>query len=140
MEAIVELLNDTGQDEDDDNNDDGYSIEYEGAASPPLVVDVLRYQDPLDSMYSGLHLAVINNKTEVIWLLLLLASQLSLNLFPHEVLQAAEEHDLTEQRNHGIGGVDIRLLRDANGRTAVQHADAGLMRSDLMALLAPPDE
>lgn len=141
MEAIVDLLNDPGQDENDGNdNEEEDSMEYGEAATHPLAVDILRYQDPLGSMYSGLHLAVISAKTEIIWFLLFLASKLNLNLFPHEVLQAAEEYDLTGQRNHGIGRVDIRMLKDTDERTAVQHTDAGLIGNDLMALLAPPHE
>ena len=139
MEAIIELLTTMGLDGDDDDDKDD-PMEYGEAVSPPVAVDILRYQDPLGSMYSGLHLAVINAKTEVIWLLLFLASKLNINLFPSQVLQAGEEHDLTEQRNHGIGGIDIRMLRDTDGRTAVQHADLGHIGSDLMVLLAPPDE
>ncbi|KAL9120702.1 MAG: hypothetical protein Q9187_002743 [Circinaria calcarea] len=145
VEAIVELLKDTRQDDDeddeeDDDNEEGDSMEFEGTTSPRVAIDILRYQDPLGSMYSGLHLAVIHNKPVIIWLLLFLASQVNLDLFPHEVLQAAEESDLTEQRKHRMGGVDIRALRDADGRTAVQHANGGSIGSDLIVLIAPPGE
>ena len=115
-------------------------MEFEGTTPPPVAIDILRYQDPLGPMYSGLHLAVIHNKPVVIWLLLFLASKINLDLFPHEVLQAAEDSDLMEQRKHRMGGVDIRVLRDADGRTAVQHASGGSLGSDLIVLVAPPDE
>jgi hypothetical protein len=76
--------------------------------------DLLRYQDGIGDMRSGLHAAVAAQSREVAWLLLLLASNLDLGQFPAEVLHEAEA--LQVQR--GNVEVDIRSLRDAEGRTA----------------------
>ncbi|CAD6450904.1 faf8eb4a-ee45-4557-9c06-25fcede9c95e [Sclerotinia trifoliorum] len=89
-----------------DDDEDG-----EGISAKPI----LRYQDPLDGMKSGLHVAVEKGQEEVIWLLLWLASTLSTNIFPEQITQMAE--------TVGVGrdtadGEDIRNLRDAEGRLA----------------------
>jgi hypothetical protein len=76
--------------------------------------DLLRYQDAIGDMRSGLHAAVAAHNREVAWLLLLLASDLDLGQFPAEVLHEAEA--LQVQR--GAVEIDIRSLRDAEGRTA----------------------
>ena len=111
VEAIVDLLNDGGDGEEDEENPDqsaGYSI------------DVLRYQDQIGSMGSGLHVAIQNQRVEVVWLLLLLASTLELDRFPAAILQAAQS--LGIQREDQSAKVDIRSLKDFQGMTAEQRA------------------
>lgn len=77
---------------------------------------IVRYQDPLAEMKSGLHLSVENYQEEVVWTLLWLSSAMSTESFPDLVRQTAE--------NVGLGrltvqpGEDIRGLRDYRGRTA----------------------
>ena len=111
VEAIVDLLNDGGDGEEDEENPDqsaGYSR------------DVLRYQDQIGSMGSGLHVAIQNQRVEVVWLLLLLASTLELDRFPAAILQAAQS--LGIQREDQSGKADIRSLKDFQGMTAEQRA------------------
>ena len=72
-------------------------------------------------MYSGLHIAVINEKIETIWLLLLLASRLE--HIPVEVSRAAETMGIS--RSHETAEPDIRTLVDADGWTAFRHAQSG---------------
>ena len=113
MEAIVELLNDDGEEEGGDEED-------ESSQSPGHRPDILRYQDQIGSMGSGLHIAIQNQKTEVAWLLLLLASTLNMDQFPAAVLQAAQA--LGVRREDQSGKVDIRSLKDSQGMTAEQRA------------------
>ena len=108
IEAIVDLLDDGEDEAEEDNGNTGAKI------------DALRYQDPMGSMNSGLHIAVVNRREEVAWLLLLLASNLELDQFPSEVLQTAEKMGVA--RENQIGKMDIRVLKDAEGSTAEQLA------------------
>ncbi|EON63802.1 hypothetical protein W97_03030 [Coniosporium apollinis CBS 100218] len=85
-------------------------------------IDVLRYQDPIGDMQSGLHAAVAGGSREVAWLLLLLASELDLQQFPAPVFQEAGAMGL--MREDQTGKVDIRSLKDAQGRTAEDLAAA----------------
>ncbi|KAL8840908.1 MAG: hypothetical protein Q9170_001101 [Blastenia crenularia] len=105
--AILDLI--TGEE------DEGLStsVDREGATKP---IDVLRYQDPLGSMSTGLHVAIQNGHEEVAWLLLLLASSLEPQAFPPDVIQAAET--LRAKREEQTGKVDIRVIEDARNRTA----------------------
>jgi len=94
------------------------------------ITELLRYQDPLDGMKTGLHIAVEKSQQEAVWLLLWLASELPTAEFPEEVSQAA--------RVMGAGrgtarGPDIRSLRDMEGRTAEDIA--GSMGSTWASLL-----
>ncbi|EDN94717.1 hypothetical protein SS1G_10591 [Sclerotinia sclerotiorum 1980 UF-70] len=89
-----------------DDDEDG-----EGISAKPI----LRYQDPLDGMKSGLHVAVEKGQEEVIWLLLWLASTLSTNIFPEQISQMAEAMGVERDT---ADGKDIRNLRDAEGRLA----------------------
>lgn len=112
--AILDLVN--GQeDEDDDFSVNGNG---NGSAKP---IDVLRYQDPLGSMSTGLHVAIENGQEEVVWLLLLLASSLEPKNFPEDVLQAAET--LGARRGEQTGREDIRIIEDAAHRTAENLAE-----------------
>lgn len=112
--AIIDMLQNDEVDEDDDGDE-----EMGDADQPDKEVGIdkmLRYQDPIGEMQSGLHAAVQAQSREVAWLLLLLASNLDLLEFPAEVFQEAESlgimRGLTEDK------VDIRSLRDADGKTA----------------------
>lgn len=107
------------QDDEVNEDDDGDEEMGEGDEEPSSGVGIdkmLRYQDPIGDMQSGLHAAVQAQSREVAWLLLLLASNLDLLEFPVQVFQEAEAlgimRGLTEDK------VDIRSLRDADGKTA----------------------
>ncbi|KAK3064818.1 hypothetical protein LTS18_003628 [Coniosporium uncinatum] len=107
VEAIVGMLKDP----------DPSDIEDEEDGHPQKPTDeVLRYQDPVGDMQSGLHAAVQAGSREVAYLLLLVASELDLQQFPPEVFQEAAA--LGVMREDQMGKVDIRSLRDANGRSA----------------------
>ena len=108
IEAIVDLL----------DNDEATA--GEDSDNVEARIDVLRYQDPMRSMNSGLHIAILNDREKVAWLLLSLASNLESTRFPLEVLQAAEK--LGIRREDQTGEADIRSLRDSEGMTAEQHA------------------
>lgn len=88
----------------------------EGDMSP---AELLRFQDPLDGQKTGLHVAIERSQQEAVWLLLWLASSLPTHAFPDEVAQAAEN---LEAGRETAGGVDIRVLRDEQGRTAEEVA------------------
>lgn len=78
--------------------------------------EILRYQDTFGDMQSGLHAAAANGHREVAWLLLLLASEYPELEFPALVFQEAAT--LGVMREDQTGKVDIRSLRDEQGRTA----------------------
>ena len=107
---IVELL----QAEDEEDEDE------EEESTSWTAQDILRYQDPNGTGFSGLHAAVAGQSPEVAWLLLLLASQLDIKHFPAEVMQEAVA--LGVERPDMGGRQDIRRLRDAQGRSAEQLA------------------
>ena len=113
VEAIVDLLDD--ENDEDDEQKDMLTREHDAT-------EVLQYQDPLGSMYSGLHVAVIHGKLEVVWLLLFIASNLDIHHFPTNVLQAAQELGARRLLGNENGPIDIRTLRDADGMTAAEHA------------------
>ncbi|TVY75985.1 hypothetical protein LSUE1_G006449, partial [Lachnellula suecica] len=77
--------------------------------------ELLRYQDPLEGMKTGLHMAVEKNQQEAVWLLLWLASSVPTNAFPEEVAQAAQEMGAGRET---ASGVDLRSLRDEQHRSA----------------------
>lgn len=110
-QAIVDLLNDTEDDGEDSEPRNGTLTD---------TADVVRYQDTLGSMSSGLHLAIENQRPEVAWLLLLLGSTLEMNRFPGHVLVTADKLGVARQDQDGR--VDIRSLKDAEGFTAEQRA------------------
>jgi hypothetical protein len=117
--AIIDMLQDDEVDEDDEDEEMGGSDEQQ---NKDVGIDrLLRYQDPIGEMQSGLHAAVQAQSREVAWLLLLLASNYDLLEFPPQVFQEAESmgimRGLTEDK------VDIRSLRDASGKTAEDHAN-----------------
>jgi len=103
LQAIIDMIRPDSDAEDEDQ---------QGGNN----IDLLRYQDPIGDMQSGLHAAVIAGSREVAWLLLLLASDLDLLEFPPQVFQEASA--LGIMRGDTYGKVDIRTLRDAQDRTA----------------------
>jgi len=117
MAAIIGILQDDSDDESEEDDDEAMGDADEESGRRIIGVDeLLRYQDPIGDMQSGLHAAVQAQSREVAWLLLLLASNLPLLEFPPVVFQEAEAmgimRGLTEDK------VDIRSMKDANGKTA----------------------
>ena len=80
------------------------------------VGSLVRHQDPLAEMRSGLHLAVANRQEEAVWLLLWLSSTMPSESFPPPARQVAESMGLG--RLSVQPDADIRALKDAQGRTA----------------------
>ncbi|KAF2730901.1 hypothetical protein EJ04DRAFT_499714 [Polyplosphaeria fusca] len=109
VKAIVDML----QDDDGDDEEDGDEDPQGRTIGPD---ELLRYQDPIGEMQSGLHAAVQGGSREVAWLLLLLASELDLQQFPALVFQEASA--LGIMRGDTSGKVDIRGLKDSSGKTA----------------------
>jgi hypothetical protein len=111
--AIVDMLQD---DEVEDEDEDEEMGDSDQSGKEVGIDKLLRYQDPIGDMQSGLHAAVQAQSREVAWLLLLLASNLDLMEFPPLVFQEAEAmgimRGLTEDK------VDIRSLKDSDGKTA----------------------
>jgi hypothetical protein len=113
VKAVIALL------QDDEESDEEDEDEMQDDTPPSRKIgpdELLRYQDPIGDMQSGLHAAVQAGSREVAWLLLLLASNLDLLQFPAEVFQEAES--LGIMRGITEGKTDIRSLRDADGKLA----------------------
>jgi hypothetical protein len=106
--AIIQMLK---EDEEDEEEDEDEPVGRKIGAD-----ELLRYQDPIGDMQSGLHAAVQGGSLEVAWLLLLLASNLPLTEFPAQVFQEAEAIGIT--RGDLTGKVDIRGLKDIDGKSA----------------------
>lgn len=102
--AIAELLKTCAEDDDEDGEPSKSADE------------ILRYQDPMGDMQSGLHAAAAGGHREVAWMLLLLASNLSELEFPALVFQEAAA--LGVMRGDLDDKTDIRSLKDAHGRSA----------------------
>ncbi|EMC95970.1 hypothetical protein BAUCODRAFT_510586 [Baudoinia panamericana UAMH 10762] len=113
--AIADLLKSCGE-EFTAEDEDGNLITEQAPGSSKAADEILRYQDPIGDMASGLHAAVANGNREVAWLLLLLASEYPEMDFPALVFQEAAA--LGVMREEQTGKVDIRSLKDAQGRTA----------------------
>lgn len=116
--AIIDMLQDDEVDEDDEDEE----MADDDQPEKDVGIDrLLRYQDPIGEMQSGLHAAVQAQSREVAWLLLLLASNLDLLEFPPQVFQEAAAmgimRGLTEDK------ADIRSLRDAKGKSAEDYAN-----------------
>ncbi|SMQ51900.1 unnamed protein product [Zymoseptoria tritici ST99CH_3D1] len=110
--AIADLLKSCDESAEEDEED----MIPEAAGPSKPVEDILRYQDPIGDMQSGLHAAAASGHREVAWLLLLLASEYSEMEFPALVFQEAASLGL--MREEQSGKVDIRSLRDAHERSA----------------------
>ena len=104
--GITELLKALGEDADG------------GDLSPG---ELLRWQDPLDGMKTGLHVAIERGQQEAVWLLLWLASGLQTQSFPGEVARAAEAMGSARET---ANGADIRGFRDEQERTAADVAES----------------
>lgn len=111
--GVVELLHNLSR--DDENVDE--EEEEENSMTP---MELLQYQDPLDSNRSALHVAVMKDQIEIIWLLLWLASAMPSNAFPQQAVNAAMS--MGASRQIAETGLDVRQLKDANGSTAGQVA------------------
>lgn len=109
--AIADLLQTCGDEDDDDDEE----MQEDGGPSKSAD-EILRYQDPIGDMQSGLHAAAAGGHREVAWLLLLLTSNLPETEFPALVYQEAAALGL--MREEQDGKVDIRSLRDGFNRTA----------------------
>ena len=119
LQAVVDLLKD---DDDDDEEDEDEEMDDEPSRPKKTAEEILRYQDSIGDMQSGLHAAVTGGSREVAWLLLLLASDLPELDIPALVYQEAAT--LGIMREDQTGKVDIRSLRDGQGRSAEQLAAA----------------
>ncbi len=106
------------------------ALEGEPDEGDMSLAELVRFQDPLDGMKTGLHVAIERSQQEAVWLLLWLASRLQTHAFPGEVVQAAETMDADRGT---ADGVDIRGLVDELGRTAEDVA--GDMGNEWAALL-----
>ncbi|KAG8628783.1 hypothetical protein KVT40_002648 [Elsinoe batatas] len=99
-------------DEDDDEEDDEIPV--------PSAAEVIRYQDTLGDMESGLHAAIANDNHDVAWLLLYLGTKLDSHEFP--AVMSGEIQRLGLQRQDQDHLIDIRALRDGQGRVPLQIA------------------
>ncbi|KAK4548999.1 hypothetical protein LTR36_008772 [Oleoguttula mirabilis] len=113
--AVAELLRSCSEEADEDDMDED-EMDAEAEEPQKSADEILRYQDPIGDMQSGLHAAVANGHREVAWLLLLLASEYPELEFPALVFQ--ESAALEIMRDSQQGKVDIRSLKDAHSRTA----------------------
>lgn len=119
VQAIVDMLqDDEDEDEDEDEDDEEEQMEVDKSANPARDIDLLRYQDPIGDMQTGLHCAVANQKADVAWLLLYLASRLDIGEFPPNLLQIAESLGVSRNEEEVQSKPDIRSLRDSEGRSA----------------------
>ena len=109
LSGIVELLHVSQEDCQEGGN----------VMSP---VQLLHYQDPIDEMKSGLHVAIEKEQPEVVWLLLWLASDLPEEQFPLEAIHAASE--LNTKRLSRSSEADIRSLQNRQGQSAEELAKA----------------
>lgn len=109
---------------------------YHSGDQVPDLGAMIRYQDPLSGMKSGLHLAVECRQEAVAWLLLWLSSTLPSDTFPLDARQSVESMGLG--RLDVDSATDIRRLVDSDSRTAadlsmelgspyMRLADAGLL-------------
>ncbi len=112
VEAVLDILRTEGNMDTDEGDIATDSLRYKD--------DILRYQDQLGSMSSALHVAIENQRVEVAWLLLFLASSVNDSAFPNEVMSAAREAGIS-RTDHGRH-MDIRSLKDSEGKTAYERA------------------
>ncbi|KLU83672.1 hypothetical protein MAPG_02724 [Magnaporthiopsis poae ATCC 64411] len=112
-EELLAIIADVDSSPDDDDE--------AGAGASLTVNQLLRYQDPLDSMKSPLHIAIEKNQAQVALLLLYMASGLPVDSFPGDALEVAKGLGLRRPTLAGPED-DIRALKDANGHTAEEYA------------------
>lgn len=130
LQAIVGMLQEGDEDDDEDE-----AVEDEQGEKRE--VDMLRYQDPLGDMQSGLHAAVTAGSREVAWLLLLLASNLDLQQFPPEVFQEASVLGIMRNDQDVASKVDIRELKDTDGKSAADLAQENVIFNGWEQRLTP---
>ncbi|PHH85482.1 hypothetical protein CDD83_347 [Cordyceps sp. RAO-2017] len=80
------------------------------------LASLVRYQDPLAGLKSGLHVAVDSGQEEAVWLLLWLSSTLPTGSFPQPARDLAESVGLGRLPVQAES--DVRILRDSRGQTA----------------------
>jgi hypothetical protein len=119
--AIVDMLHD----EDGEGVGEGH----------PSMAAILRYQDPTASMRSALHVAVATSHEGMVWLILIIASRLPLELIPPEAHELANHYGITRQDQTSL--VDIRTLKDSQDLTAAQYADSDFASHFDLKLLQP---
>jgi len=119
LQAVVDLLK-TCEDSEDEDEEEDEEMSDQPKQARKTADEIMRYQDPIGDMQSGLHAAVSGGSREVAWLLLLLASQLPELEIPALVYQEAGAMGV--MRGEQEGQVDIRSLKDAHGRTAEELA------------------
>jgi len=138
QDAVLDLLAATENPEDDDveGNDDEDLMDDEMAEPQQMTsAHVMRYRDPLGGMESALHIGVLKRNAELVWLMLLLASHLPVDLVPTDLKQVADVAGLA--RGDQTGLVDMRTLKDRNGMTASEYSE---IIADLLdvRILRPP--
>ncbi|KAF1810823.1 hypothetical protein P152DRAFT_84239 [Eremomyces bilateralis CBS 781.70] len=114
LDDLIEMLQD---DDEGVDEEDGSATAGAESGQP---IDILRYQDTLGDLQTALHAAVASGSRRIVCLLLYLASTLDLQEFPDEVHALAVQYDITRPRQDGK--VDIRSLKDTEGRTAAMLA------------------
>ena len=114
--GIVELLRDA----EGLGNEPGQAEEEMDQGEGMTTAQLIRYQDPLSDMKSGLHIAIEKGQFEIVWLFLWIASTVKTDVFPEEALQVAQSLGL--RRPPIVDADDIRALKDSKGRTAEEFA------------------
>lgn len=118
VEGIIELCQEAdNEEEEEEDDDDDDKMKDDGPAVPAVrSAALLRYQDPLSQMATGLQVAIANDQVHIAYLLLYLASRLSMDQFPPELLQFAAQIERPQQAI--LENADIRSLKTARGETA----------------------
>lgn len=112
--AVIDVLQDAAQ-SDGDGGEDEHGPE---PGAQPLL-DLLRYQDRLGDLQSGLHAAVVGGSPEVAWLLLYVGSGLPGEEFPPDLMLQARQLGFERGGVGGVGGwFDVRGMMDSRGRSA----------------------
>jgi hypothetical protein len=139
--AIIDLLKSCSENDDEIGADDTMDVdddEDEDEENSKPAQEIIRYQDPLHNSQSGLHAAVANGHREVVWLLLLLASDLPELEFPALVYQEAASLGVMREPNFEDADrekfPDIRSLRDGLGRTAEDIAREMMERAEVSVI------
>jgi len=117
--AVAQVLKSCDEADGHEEEDEDDEMEEDGGMSGTTKTraEILRYQDPINDMQSGLHAAAAGGHREVAWMLLLLGSTLSEMEFPALVFQEAAALGIMRDEDQ-TGLVDIRRLKDAHSRTA----------------------
>ncbi|CAK7567515.1 MAG: hypothetical protein SEPTF4163_005480 [Sporothrix epigloea] len=112
VDGVIELCREADDAECEDGCDDNDTLDVPQVRSAAL----LRHQDPLNGMVTGLHIAIANDQLNIAYLLLYLASRLPLDRFPPELIKFSAQIERPEQdiAEH----IDIRSLQTAQGESA----------------------